>query len=147
MAYWPLLICLIATFYFVGLIWTIQILSYPLFQMVGRESFTAYHTAHSQRITLILGLPLLLVFVSSLLMLWIRPANVPLWTVLLNGILGGGVWIMTAFIHVPLHSKLGQNYSTHTMQALVSTNWLRTLVWTAQGLLLLWMMGVALHIA
>ena len=146
MAYWPLLICLIATFYFVGLIWTIQMLSYPLFQMVGRESFTVYHAAHSQRIVFILGLPLLLVFFSSLFMLWIRPINVPLWAVLLNGVLGGGVWVMTALIHVPLHSKLGRVYSTHTMQALVSTNWLRTIVWTAQGLLLLWMMSVALHI-
>ncbi len=146
MEYCPLLICLIATFYFVGLIWTIQMLSYPLFRMVGQESFAVYHAAHSRRIVFILGLPLLLVFFSSLLMLWIRPANVPLWAVLLNGVLGGGVWVMTAFIHVPLHSKLGQTYSTDTMRALVSTNWLRTIVWTAQGILLLWMMGVALRI-
>ncbi|GAC1403798.1 MAG: hypothetical protein NVSMB49_21670 [Ktedonobacteraceae bacterium] len=145
MTFWPLLICLISTFYFVGLIWTIQILSYPLFQKVGRDAFADYHAAHSQRITLLLGLPLLLVFVSSLLMLWIRPANVPLWAVLLNGILGGSVWIMTAFIHVPLHSRLGKNYSLNTMQTLVTTNWLRTIVWTVQGLLLLWMMGVGLH--
>ncbi len=146
MTYWPLLICLVATFYFVGLIWTIQMLSYPLFQKVGRESFADYHAAHSQRITLILGVPLLLVFVSSLLMLWIRPTSVPLWAVLLNGVMGASVWIMTALIHVPLHTKLGQIYSTHTMQALVSTNWLRTIVWTAQGALLIWMMGVGLHI-
>ena len=147
MAYLPLLICLIATFYFVGLIWTIQMLSYPLFSMVGRESFALYHAAHSKRIVLLLGLPLLLVFFSSLFMLWIRPTTVPLWSVLLNGVLGGGVWVMTAFIHVPLHTALGQTYSTQTMQALVATNWLRTVTWTAQGLLLLWMMGVALHIA
>lgn len=146
MSYWPLLICLVATFYFVGLIWTIQVLSYPLFQKVGRDAFTEYHAAHSRRITTILGVPLLLVFVSSLLMLWIRPAPVPLWAALLNGVLGAGVWIMTAFIHVPLHSRLGRNYSLDTMNALISTNWLRTIVWTVQGLLLLWMLGVALRI-
>ena len=121
-------------------------LSYPLFQRVGRESFSDYHAVHSQRITLILGVPLLLVFVSSLLMLWIRPTSVPLWAVLLNGVLGAGVWVMTALIHVPLHTKLGHTYSTDTMQALVSTNWLRTIVWTVQGALLVWMMGVGLHI-
>ena len=146
MNYWPLLICLIATFYFVGLIWTIQILSYPLFQKVGRDAFAEYHAAHSRRITTLLGLPLLLVFVSSLLMLWIRPALVPLWAVLLNCVLGASVWIMTAFVHVPLHSSLGRSYSLATMNALVSTNWLRTIVWTAQGLLLLWMVGLALRI-
>ncbi len=146
MQYIPLLICLIATFYFVGLIWTIQVLSYPLFSMVDQKNFPAYHAAHSRRIVFILGLPFLLVFFSSLFMLWIRPANIPLWSVLLNGVLGGGVWVMTALIHVPLHSKLGQLYSTDTIRALVATNWLRTVIWTAQGILLLWMMGVALHV-
>jgi len=139
--YWPLLVCLVATCYFVGLIWTIQMLSYPLFAKVGRATFADYHAAHSRRITLILGLPLLLVFTSSLLLLWVRPASVPLWAVLLNGVLGASVWIMTAFIHAPLHSKLGRNYSLATMQALVSTNWLRTIVWTTQALLLLWMVS------
>ncbi len=141
MTYWPLLLCLVATFFFVGLIWTIQLLSYPLFQKVGRDAFSGYHDAHSRRITLLLGLPLLIVFISSLLMLWIRPASVPLWSVLLNGILGASVWIMTAFIHAPLHSKLGRDYSLATMQSLVTTNWLRTGVWTLQGVLLVWMVS------
>lgn len=141
MTYWPLLVCLVATCYFVGLIWTIQTLSYPLFAKVGRDTFADYHAAHSRRIMLILGLPLLLVFTSSLLLLWVRPASVPLWSVLLNGVLGASVWVMTAFIHAPLHSKLGRNYSLATMQALVSTNWLRTIVWTTQALLLLWMVS------
>ena len=145
MSYWPLLVCLVATWYFVGLIWIIQVVQYPLFALVGQDTFARFHEAHSRRITLVLGLPFLLTFGSALLMFWVRPTGVPFWSVLLNLLLAVSVWVITALIHVPLHSSLGRAYSLRTMQSLIDTNWLRTAVWTAQGLLLLWMIANALH--
>ncbi len=145
MSYWPLLICLVSTCYFVGLIWTIQLVQYPLFAAVGQESFLAYHAQHSQRIVFALGLPFLLGFASALLLFWFHPISAPLWSIVLNLLLACSVWVLTALISVPLHRSLGDGYSAIIIQRLIATNWLRTIVWTAQGLLLLWMLAVAIH--
>ncbi len=145
MQYWPLLICLVSTYYFVGLIWTIQLVQYPLFAAVGQESFLAYHAQHSQRIVFALGLPFLLSFISACLLFWLHPISVPLWVILLNLLLACSAWVITGLIHVPLHRSLGAGYSALIIQRLVSTNWLRTIVWTMQGLLLLWMLAIAVH--
>ena len=42
-----------------GLIWNVQIVQYPLFHHVGRESFRVYHFGHCLRIGLLI-LPLVL---------------------------------------------------------------------------------------
>ena len=36
-----------------GLIWTIQIVHYPLFSAVGNDAFSAYHIEHSRSISLV----------------------------------------------------------------------------------------------
>lgn len=145
MLYWPLLVCLVSTCYFVGLIWIIQLVQYPLFAAVGQESFLAYHAQHSQRIVFALGLPFLLSFVGALLLFWFHPLSVPLWSIVLNLLLGCSVWVFTGLISVPLHRSLGDGYSASIIQRLVTTNWLRTIIWTAQALLLLGMLAVSIH--
>ncbi len=42
-----------------GLIWTIQVVHYPLFKEVGKESFIAYHERHMRFITWVVGLLML----------------------------------------------------------------------------------------
>jgi len=42
---------LFSTLYLTGLIWTIQIVHYPLFSLVGKNEFIDYHSAHSARIS------------------------------------------------------------------------------------------------
>ena len=44
-----------ATWFLAGLIWTIQIVHYPLFDRVGRAGFVSYETAHAQLITMVVG--------------------------------------------------------------------------------------------
>ena len=43
----------------VGLIWLVQVVSYPLFLRVGRADFATYHEAHARLITYVVG-PLML---------------------------------------------------------------------------------------
>jgi hypothetical protein len=145
MVYWPLLLCLVSTCYFVGLIWTIQLVQYPLFAYVDKENFVLFHAEHSRRIVFALGVPFLLGFLSATTMLWIHPIVLPIWALVLNLLLACAVWIMTALIHVPLHSELGRQYSQTIIQRLVATNWLRTITWTLQALLLVILFVWALH--
>lgn len=143
MSYWPLLICLVTTFYFIGLIWIIQIVHYPLFAYVGTTEFTLYHSEHGKRISTILGLPVLLTLLSALWMFWQRPAPVPLWAVIVNFVCACTLWILTAYLFIPLHRQLGKGYAAHTVDQLVQSNWLRTFLWTAQGVFLLWLTAKA----
>jgi hypothetical protein len=47
------------------------------------------------------------------------------------------VWLSTALLQVPRHTELGGGYSTRAHRALVATNWLRTVAWSARGALVL----------
>jgi len=146
MLYWPLVICLVTTFYLVGLIWVIQVVHYPLFARVGPNEFEVFHTEHSQRILIALSIPTLLTFISSCTLLWIRPISVPDWSAWFNLALSGSFWVVTALVQVPKHGLLGKGHSAEVIAALVTSNWSRTLIWTSQGLLLLWMLLVALPV-
>ena len=44
-----------SAFYLTGLIWTIQWVHYPLFEMVSPDQFTKYEAAHTIAITAIVG--------------------------------------------------------------------------------------------
>lgn len=117
-----------------GLIWTVQLIVYPAFLHLTPESFPAAHAAHCRRISFIVG-PLLLVE----------------WTATLGWLLGLGpvltrlhygmaacvmVAILSTFlIQVPLHHRLNRGWDARLLHVLISTNWIRTLAWTAKAIL------------
>jgi hypothetical protein len=43
------------------------------------------------------------------------------------------IWISTAFFSVPAHSKLESGKDEHAIDRLVSTNWIRTVLWTLKS--------------
>lgn len=143
--YWPLLISLVSTFYFMGLIWVIQVLHYPLFARVGSSEFQAYHNEHNQRITMLLGLPVLVAFAGAVLLVSVKIPGVPAWSSWLNLVFTFSFWLVTAAVQIPLHEILSGGFSAQTIQALVDGNWIRTFIWTFQGGLLLWMTAVAMQ--
>ena len=54
----------------------------------------------------------------------------------------GVIWLSTFLVQVPLHDLLGQGFDPDRHAALVRTNWIRTLAWSARGVLLLaWLAG------
>lgn len=128
-----------ATLALVGLIWTIQVVHYPLFDHVGDPTWAAYHRSHTQRITLIVA-PLMCaeVFTCGLLLLD-PPRLIPTWAVWLGAALVAVVWASTGLIQVPLHNSLGGGFQEGPYEALVHTNWIRTLAWSARGVLVVWM--------
>lgn len=53
------MLTLALTWYMTGMIWSMQILEYPLFALVGPEEFTAYHRRHNRELPLLVMLPAL----------------------------------------------------------------------------------------
>ncbi len=45
------------TWFMVGLMYTIQLVSYPLFSLVGQSTFVRYEAAHVSRISRLLTVP------------------------------------------------------------------------------------------
>ena len=135
-----------ATWALIGLIWTIQQVHYPLFAFIGTDAFPAYEVAHVNRI-LLLVFPLMLVELLTAIYLTVSPpANIPsliFWTGLTLVIF---IWLATVFINLPQHNRLVTNFDSTTHQALVTTNWLRTLLWTIRGGLMGWVLWQLLEL-
>jgi hypothetical protein len=125
-----------------GVIWQVQLVHYPLFLRIGPAEFPAYEQAHKRRITYIV-FPLMSLELVTALLLLLWPAAWPLalgWAIL-NAALVGLTWLLTAFVHMPQHTRLAHNgYDPGVLRRLVRTNWWRTLAWTFHSLLLLYVL-------
>lgn len=123
---------LVATWGLVGLIWTIQVVHYPLFAQVGREAFPVYHRRHTRSITWIVA-PLMAVELISGLVLAMEDSSALLrWSLVLLGF----NWLSTACIQIPLHNRLEKGFEPQAHARLVLSNWGRTLAWSGRGILL-----------
>ena len=128
-----LLVNLASTWAMAGLIWTIQWVHYPLFASVGHESFARYQASHVARITPLVGPIMLAELGTSIALLALRPpaATLPLVWAGLACVLAA--WIATAMFSVPAHNMLGAGFDEAAHYRLVSTNWIRTVAWTAHA--------------
>jgi hypothetical protein len=131
-----LLIQLIATALMTGIIWFVQIVHYPLFGLIPAEGFTRYEQAHTVRTGLVVA-PLMileLASASSLPLLRTPMAFTPIYL----GALGclAVIWASTFLIQVPLHGALEKRHDQSAINRLVTTNWIRTILWSLRlGLL------------
>jgi hypothetical protein len=133
-----------ATLFMVGVIWFVQVVHYPLFSRVGGEGFALYSEAHSRLTTYVVGPLMLVEAATGLLLVFRRPAEIPLWAALVGLALVGLIWASTALLQVPRHTALGSGFDRAALSGLVLTNWVRTAAWSVRGALVLWMAARAL---
>ncbi len=128
-----------ATLSMVGVIWFVQLVHYPMFANVGLSGFIDYHAVHRRRISWVV-VPLMFVeAISAGLLIWRTPAEIATLTLWIATILLALIWISTFAVQVPLHNRLSRDGDPGTVKRLVATNWVRTVLWTARGLLVGWM--------
>jgi len=121
------------TFGLVVLIWIIQILHYPSFRFIDKSSFREFCLFHQNRITYIV-MPLM---VGELILSLYRAFHMRSFLSYLNLSIVILIWLSTAFIQVPIHQKLTQDFSPELVNDLVQTNWLRTILWSFKFILFL----------
>ena len=143
----PILLLVIntaSTIFMTGVIWIVQIVHYPLFAKVGEAGYADYQKSHEFLITFVVGPPMLIELVTSVMLLYLRPpavSNALVW----SGILLVGIaWLSTAFLQVPCHSRLGQSFDSSAHQFLVNSNWIRTIAWTLHMILVCRMLQVSI---
>ena len=139
------LIHLAATWALVGLIWFVQIVHYPLFGYVGGSDFPDYEAQHTRRTGWLVGVLMPLEAVTGVSLVIATPADsAAIWPVV-GLVLIAALWLTTLTVHVPMHRRLASGFATDLGNRLVVTNWIRTLLWSARGVLVLsvggWLIG------
>jgi hypothetical protein len=121
---------LCSTWALAGLIWTVQLVLYPMFSSVGVGEFKRYHKRHTKQMTWVVA-PLMLMELFTGAWMAVRGAcDFWLWVGL---VLLGLIWLSTWRVQVPLHERLSSGFDAQVHQRLVNTNWLRTILWTVRG--------------
>jgi len=128
-----------ATLFMMGLIWFVQIVHYPLFDATGSAEFSAYERRHTALTSWVVGPPMLVEAVTTLLLFWFRPTDVPIWQLWTGLVFLGVLWLSTLLVQVPCHEILSQGFESLAHRRLVYTNWVRTAAWSLRGGLVLWM--------
>ena len=124
----------ISAFLLTGVIWTIQIVHYPSFHFIDKQSFTNFHHFHERRISIIV-MPLMLIELTTSTALYIN--NMSSIVFALNLLIVVLIWCSTFFIQVPIHSILSQKKDKKLIEKLVNTNWIRTFLWSMRMLLII----------
>ena len=122
-----------ATWFMVGLIWFVQVVHYPLFTGVGEQGWAEYSRRHQRLTTLVVGPVMLCELATCAMLLATRPGPLTITGAVLLAL----VWASTFFVQVPLHGRLGKGHDAAVMRRLVATNWVRTALWSARGLVAL----------
>jgi hypothetical protein len=127
-----------------GVIWFVQLVHYPLFDRVPAAD-TSAHALENQRRTGWVVIPPMLVEGLAAAIVAVRPpAGIGPVPAIVGLALVLAVWLSTAAMQMPLHAKLARDgHAPATVAALVRTNWLRTILWTARACLAVWMLRAA----
>jgi len=126
-----------------GLIWTIQLVHYPAFRYIAEPQFVEFEAFHQRRISWVV-VPLMLIELATTLALFVwRPSGLPLSFAIMGALLVLAIWVCTFAVQVPLHNRLTQGYDRPAIEALISGNWIRTVLWSLRAGLLLWALYTA----
>jgi hypothetical protein len=133
-----------ATLFMVGIIWFVQIVHYPLFARVGAAGFAAYSATHARLTGLVVGPPMLVEAATAIALVVSTPPKVSSWLLWVGLVLLAGIWLSTALLQSPSHTELGQGFDLSAHSSLVGSNWVRTVLWSLRGLIVLWILSEAM---
>ncbi len=131
-----LVVSTVAAWGMVGVIWTVQLVHYPLLGRLSALEPSIAAIDHQRRITWIVGPLMAAEGVTALVLVVSRPASMSALSALVAAALLGVALLSTALVQVPLHARLAEGHTDDVVRSLISTNWVRTAAWTARGLLL-----------
>lgn len=125
-----------ATWGMVGVIWIVQVLQYPMLAGYSELSPVVAAVEHQRRISWVVGPLMAVEGLTALVLLVERPTSMDAVSAWVAAGLLGVALASTAFVQVPLHARLAERHDPQVAHRLISTNWVRTVAWTARGVLL-----------
>ena len=128
-----------------GIIWFVQIVHYPLFASTGKDVFMQYVQAHRHLTSLVVAAPMVVELITALMLVFLakKDESFLCWIAF---ILVLGIWVCTAFGSIPCHEKLCTNgFDEGVHKLLLSSNWIRTILWSIRAGLLTYMLYRAMR--
>ena len=119
----------------VGVIWFVQVVHYPLFARVDGPGSADYAVENQRRTSWVVGLPMAAEGVTALWLAASPPDGVGRVLPLVGLVLLAVVLGSTVLVQVPAHSRLADGHDPSVVRRLVAGNWVRTVGWTARGVL------------
>jgi hypothetical protein len=123
-----------------GLVWFVQIVHYTLLHHVGTTSFHHYEADHTRRTSPVVAPVMLFELASGVWLALAPPTGVESTLLLANAVLLAVIWGSTFVLQTPLHRQLSRGFAADRVDRLVSTNWIRTAVWTVRSALLVFVL-------
>jgi hypothetical protein len=145
---WIFVMAFALVFYGNGAAFVEGFVNYSSWHLIGSDEFVAYHQFIGPRVLTFLVAPALLGAVFTVLMLWARPAVIPLWAVWAAIAAQVLVGVSTATIQVPIQLQLSAHgLSLELVERLIKTNfWLRRIPYAVCAGLFLWMAAKAIGV-
>ena len=129
---WTLVQLAVDTAMFV-LIWVVQLIIYPSFRIMKPDLFQDWHNGYMRKISFIVGPAMLIQMISHGYEVFAHSGVIPVVQTCLILI----IWVQTFIVAVPLHQNLSEEPTPQDFKRIVSTNWLRTILWS-----LIWMISL-----
>lgn len=117
----------------VGLIWTVQVVHYPLFENVGAEAYPDYQSRHIDRIGAVLVVPWGLEGITIVALLVLAKERLLRSLAFVGAALMGLILLVTMIWAAPVHGELLDGFDPDQHDTLMWSNLIRTLLWTARG--------------
>jgi len=131
-----LLIQTVATLMLMGMVWFMQIVHYPLYEKI-KEGFVQYERSHLKRMAAFMGPMMIIEAITAVQLVTWSTEGIVARLAVTNIIFVITIWLWTLFFQVYQHQKLAIHFSNKMLHYLVSTNWVRTILWTAKGALII----------
>lgn len=129
------LIQLVVTWVVVGIMWFLQVVHYPLYRKI-KEGFVEYERAHIRRAALLIGPIMLIEVITAILLIGASTEGTLTKLAGANLIILILIWLSTFLFQLNQHQKLSVRFSLKIVQRLIHCNWIRTLLWTLKGLVM-----------
>jgi hypothetical protein len=131
-----------ATFFNNALHWYTQVTTYPLLGWVGQTEFVSFHKEYERRLPFSIYIPYMLLMLSTLLLAFVRPAEIKLGWVLVLLMLNASIMITSLTFAVPIHNRLHrQGYSDKgNIRKLIQYNSVRLIASSASSVIMLYLL-------
>ena len=123
---------LLLTWIMVGILWFTQVVHYPLYLKI-KEGFVDYERCHVKRTALLVGPLMVAEAVTAVWLISLVPEGNLLRLAGANLIVLILIWLSTFLFQTVQHQKLSIRFSKRILTGLITTNWIRTLLWTVKG--------------
>lgn len=135
-----LLLNLALSFYLVGVIWAIEIDIFRSWKLIDPKDFSTVQSAHWHKLPYWIFTPLGLALIGSIALTWFHPQASPSWAIWGNLACQLASHLLTGIYWGRWQAKLSKDERGPTspyLAKILATHWVRTLLISAYGLILL----------